>query len=147
MSEMTIPALINSKLADDHRVDKTEYKEILAEVKYGWVSKDEILEAHQVVAAAEAEVGEAAGGILGAMSKALLEAVINGNSDLSGVGQQAAAALDAMERRDTAKKLAADLNAARNGDPDKGIAKQGFLANAAADLLPEKAAGWLQGLF
>ena len=146
MSEVTIQALINSKLGD-HKVDKNEYKDILAQVKYGWVSKDEILEAHQVVAAAKAEAGEAASGILGAMSEALLEAVINGNGDMSAIGKQAAAAMDAIQRKKTAEKLVTDLTAARNGDPEKGIAKQGFLANAAADLLPESWAGALQGLF
>ena len=138
MSEMTIYALIGSKLAD-HRVDDGEYADILTQVKYGWVSKDEILEAHNVVAKAEQEVDEAFSGIPGAIARMLLEALNSGGADMSGLGQQAAKAADAMERRDCAKQLAKDLTTGRKG--------QGFMANAAADLLPEKAAGWIQSLF
>jgi hypothetical protein len=105
----------------------------------GWISQDEINGANAVAAVAEQEADEAAGGILGSMSRALLEAMMNGSGDLSGVSDAAKKAMDALERRDAARELRGDLDEGRKG--------QGWMAKKMADWLPEKTAEWVKNLF
>jgi hypothetical protein len=133
-----IRTLIDSKLAD-HKITHAEYNQILAQVKIGWISQDEVDGANAVAAVAEQEADEAASGVLGSMSRALLEAMMDGTGDLSGVGDAAKKAMDALERRDAARQLRQDLDAGRKG--------QGWMAKKLADWLPEKTAEYVKNLF
>lgn len=138
MSEVTVRALIDSKLVNDHRVDETEYADVLTQIQYGWISQEELDDANLVLAQASQDVA-ALGGPIELVARLILEAIEEGLVDPNSLDADLAEIVETVARYDCSTALSPDLQAAR--------AAQSRLTNFAADHLPEKLAGWLQRVF